>query len=143
MPRFRLVTVPRPAASHSGPAGFVRVIQLAPDTLVMGEIPPLDYDTIEALEAAATLTRIPRRSPPPPPPARYSKLAIVRTLRAAGLEPMLHAMLESNAIFATDWAAATTILADDPMLLQAIPAFSAQAGISPEAISAMLARCVD
>lgn len=80
--------------------------------------------------------------PPPvpvePPGLQISKLRLRRGLRAAGLEAAFDAALAGNAEWAADWADATELSSDDPILLAALPALAAAAGLTVEQAQALL-----
>lgn len=145
MPRYHLIPVPQPAATHQSAAGFFRIIELADDAVIMGGELPTEYPDLAAFISAAGLAPYVRPSmrlqPKPDTPFRVSKLALVRSLRAAGFEPMFQDMLAANPEFSADWSAATVLMSDDPILQSAAIAFAAQAGISVSQVTAMLAAC--
>jgi hypothetical protein len=74
-------------------------------------------------------------------PFEVSKLSLRRALRQIGLEPALNAFLAANPTAKADWDDATIIRTDDPLLVAAMPALCAQAGISAEQAQALLESC--
>lgn len=145
MPRFHSISVPSQAATHQSAAGFFRVIELPADAIVMGGEPDPDYPDLAAFLAASGLSAYvrpaTRRPARPAAPYAISKLALVRALRAAGMEPAFQTLLAASPEFSADWLAASVLMSDDPMLAAAAAAFADQAGISIDHVTAMLAAC--
>ena len=83
----------------------------------------------------------PAAEPEPPAPVvvRVSKLNLRRALRALALEDAFDAALAANPAWARDWADATELRSDDPMLVAALPALAQAAGMTPEQATALLA----
>jgi hypothetical protein len=69
---------------------------------------------------------------------QISKLRLRRALRAAGLETAFDAALAGNPQWSEDWADATELRSDDPMLLAALPALAAGAGMTVEKAQVLL-----
>ncbi len=69
----------------------------------------------------------------------FTKLQIRRAMRALEMEPILDAILASNATFAADWADAQEIDLADPVFSTAITA----AGITPEQINTVKIKILE
>ncbi len=69
----------------------------------------------------------------------FTKLQIRRAMRALEMEPILDAILASNATFAADWADAQEIDLADPVFSTAIAA----AGITQEQIEAVKIKILE
>ena len=68
----------------------------------------------------------------------FTKLQIRRAMRALEMEPVLDAILESNATFAADWADAQEIDLADPVFASAVAA-----GITEEQIAAIKTKILE
>jgi hypothetical protein len=82
----------------------------------------------------------PGEEPVVPPVLTISKLKLTRALRAVSpaLEDAFYAALEANPQWSRDWLASSVLESDDPMLLAALPALAAVAGLTVEQARGLL-----
>jgi hypothetical protein len=118
-------------------------IQLATDTEVV-TLPPTNNGTPEwaVYQAWIDAGNTPAPADPEPPRVlRVSKLKLVRALRARGMEAQFNQFLDTSPEMKTDWTLAQDLASDDPLLAQALPAFTSALGATDGQMQEILVAC--
>lgn len=132
-----VVGLPARSRIEIADCGWYEVAPIVKPTAYSNEVYRISGWKREGLQAVAVF----KRSYKPAKPIEYSKRLLYRELVAIGAWEGVKAYLEANGMW-EDFILATTLESTDPLLMKALEALPASAGIEARTLAEILEKCI-